>query len=645
MDELEHAGKIIAGGNLEEARSFIRREVERRLNLEGKHLEWGKLCEEAGFFGLAMREYQLALRDDGRNREALFLLSEVYRERGDGSKAVSLLEKLFFLEPGNEEVFLILAESYSRQGLDQKLKFLVEKARAAGVKEALISSVGHRLEGEAGESTDKGSKRPESVPYPSDADLFRFIHLFSGREDVYARQWWDERGGGGYTPVRQPFTPQVARNHILGNVTIGVYPIRLDDTVAFFAIDLDINKRALERAWGDAREVRRLRDLVRTEGLRILGRLGETGMEPLYEDSGYKGRHYWFFLEQPEEAVVIDKLGKMLLNAVGPVEPGLHLEFFPKQGKRRGKGLGNLIKLPLGVHRKSGRRSLLLDAEGKPADKPFEMLSSVKRIPRKRLYSLVSELKASCLAPEEAPPWLGESERLESMRMEGEKIDLLPPPPERPPSWTEADFELDPEVSRLLSSCPVLRALRKRADEHRKLSHDERIVLIHSMGHLHAGPPAVNYLLEKCVNIGPRAFMKSRLRGSPISCLKIRKRVPAITSRVDCNCAFEFAEGQYPTPLLHLRGLDRKEKRKGKKETKKSTEEIALLYAHLLRKTEELEEEVREARSALLARLERTETGEIACPGGRFVLRKEKDTLPYIEWVPDRVMKAGKEGT
>ena len=57
-----------------------------------------------------------------------------------------------------------------------------------------------------------------------------FEALFSGREGVYARQWARPSGEGGYTPVHEPLTPAVIRNHLLGTFTAGLYPIRLDGT-------------------------------------------------------------------------------------------------------------------------------------------------------------------------------------------------------------------------------------------------------------------------------------------------------------------------------------------------------------------------------------------------------------------------------
>src|SRR5262249_9427389 len=140
---------------------------------------------------------------------------------------------------------------------------------------------------------DGDAPPPPEPPAPADADLIRFQALFGGREDAHARQWARPGGETGYTPRREPLTPAVVRNHLLGSCTVGTYPLRLDGTCTFFALDLDISRGALERGAGDVALARRLRDGMRGEGLRLLAELRGLGLSPLFEDSGYKGRHFW----------------------------------------------------------------------------------------------------------------------------------------------------------------------------------------------------------------------------------------------------------------------------------------------------------------------------------------------------------------
>src|SRR5260370_40541611 len=73
-----------------------------RRSERGGHADWGLLCEEAGLFAPAFREFQLALRDDPGDRRAAFRLAHHYRERGDTARAPNLLEHLLVAEPARD---------------------------------------------------------------------------------------------------------------------------------------------------------------------------------------------------------------------------------------------------------------------------------------------------------------------------------------------------------------------------------------------------------------------------------------------------------------------------------------------------------------------------------------------------------------
>ncbi len=98
----------------------------------------------------------------------------------------------------------------------------------------------------------------------------------------------------------------------------------------------------------------------------------------------------------------------------------------------------------------------------------------------------------------------------------------------------------------------MLAALKTKVEEHRRLTHDEQVVLAHALGHSGPGVLAVNYLLDACVDVPATARLQSAFAGNPISCPKIRKRIPHVTGGVPCHCRFDLASGQYPNPRLHL---------------------------------------------------------------------------------------------
>ncbi|WP_321415069.1 hypothetical protein [uncultured Desulfobacter sp.] len=90
-----------------------------------------------------------------------------------------------------------------------------------------------------------------------------FMSLFKGRTDVYAKKWQSKKGASGYSPVclnqwvpglcNKPrikcsacgnqsygtLNESVVEKHLRGEYVIGVYPMNLDETCHFLAIDFD----------------------------------------------------------------------------------------------------------------------------------------------------------------------------------------------------------------------------------------------------------------------------------------------------------------------------------------------------------------------------------------------------------------------
>jgi hypothetical protein len=470
-------------------------------------------------------------------------------EAGDLRAASECARRWAEAAPADPDAVTRLVELRLALAETQVAREAVARARALGLPEAVADELEGRCRASEGEppGSDGDEDSAPAPAAPTDADVLRFLQAFSGRENVYARQWWSERGEGGYSPVREPLDFRVARSHLLGSVTVGAYVVRVDDTAGFLAFDLDIAKRALKTALGDPREGRRLRERAAAEALRLQRELEGLGLPALLEDSGYKGRHLWVLFDAPVPAAVARQAGTLFLALHGPRERDLSVEVFPKQDATRGS-IGNLIKLPLGIHRRTGRRSRFLLPDGTPTPDPHGLLRAHPRVSPEALARAIDLLRSALAGSPEttqgAPTGDGG----------GSDADLpaAPAPPPPPPAWTAADFDVHPEVREIFSRCGVLAAIRRRVEEHRDLGHDERVVLAHAVGHSGAGVLAVNYLLDACVGTPPEEKLQTPLSGNPVSCAKIRKRVPHLAGREVCRCRFDFAPQRYPTPRLHL---------------------------------------------------------------------------------------------
>ncbi len=604
----------------------------------GGHLERARLCEEAGLHDLALAEYQLALRDAPDDPIALARLALLYEERGEIGRAVRCAGRWACREPDNPVAaerlveLLVVADELerAREVLGETRALDEERRRALAARIAVAAR-------------DAGAEDTEAEPLDgefTDADAVRFAHLFAGRENVYARQWVGSGGETGWAPVREPFTVQVARNHLLGSVTVGIYPLRLDDTVTFFALDVDITRRALTRARGSVAEARRLKDLVGREARRLQAELDALGVPAQLEDSGYKGRHLWIFLERPEAAAVVRRFGELFLGTCGALPPELAVEFFPKQSRAEG-GVGNLIKLPLGIHRRTGRRSRLLRPDGSAEGDPHAALRRQPRLAHTRLHAAIAALKERSAAPGRGGPGPARDEEREEPRPAATDPGAFLP---APPAWTSADFETHPEVGTILRGCPVLAELRRKVERHRRLTHEEQVVLQHALGHSPAGVQAVNYLLDACVDAHPAARLQSPLAGNPISCPKIRKRIPQVTAAVPCHCLFDFAPGRYPTPRLHLlrpapAPAAPAPTPSGAREWS-ATDRLRTFRALRVR-LREVEAELRQVEAELVAYLERTGATELPAEDGVLRLSQEAGQVPALAWEPRPPQAAG----
>ncbi|MHC1587999.1 MAG: hypothetical protein ACXQTX_06030, partial [Candidatus Syntropharchaeia archaeon] len=181
-------------------------------------------------------------------------------------------------------------------------------------------------------------------------------------------------------------------------------------------------------------------------------------------------------------------------------------------------------------------------SSGEPIEDQFSFLDAVEEVEREKVFDLLKKLHSHSIfipAKEEEKP--------------APSLTIVPKPPP-----AEYDLERDYQFQYLLSRCEVLRVLVEKIDTEKEVTHEERLVLIHTVGYLDHGPEAVNELLKKCLHIEEDFFLKSRLRGNPMSCPKIRARIPHITSRCKCNCQFDPTLNMYPTPLLHIHAMEEK---------------------------------------------------------------------------------------
>jgi len=218
-----------------------------------------------------------------------------------------------------------------------------------------------------------------------------FRSLFKGREDVFAIRW--EKGNkSGYMPAYfyDPyryrvhringgtfknfteksyllFTDEQVLKHLTGEHFAGVYPLLPDNTSWFIAADFD------KENW--EKECKDFIDTCKSNNIPAYLERSRSG----------NGGHIWVFFEQAYPAVKSRTLFKHLLEESGAFSifdnSSSFDRLFPNQDYLSGKGLGNLIALPLHEPNVAMGNSCFIDPETFiPYKDQWEFLKQIQRI-------------------------------------------------------------------------------------------------------------------------------------------------------------------------------------------------------------------------------------------------------------------------
>jgi len=233
---------------------------------------------------------------------------------------------------------------------------------------------------------------------PPSAKISLFRSLFQGRTDLFPIRFESTKTGrAGYSPAcanewapgicqkprikcaacaHRAFVPvsdEVIHHHLTGHdaqgkpFVAGVYPMLLDETCHFLAIDFD------KTCW-------------QQDVLAVLNTCGKLEIPAALERSrSGNGGHIWLFFAQPVPATLARKLGSFILTETMEQRPELGLtsydRLFPNQDILPKGGFGNLIALPLQKAARDHGNSLFIDpASFTPWPDQWAFLSNIRRL-------------------------------------------------------------------------------------------------------------------------------------------------------------------------------------------------------------------------------------------------------------------------
>ncbi|AKL88280.1 hypothetical protein GMA3_103 [Gordonia phage GMA3] len=235
--------------------------------------------------------------------------------------------------------------------------------------------------------------------------------LLISRPDVIAIQ----RDTGAYNPLdNSTWNRRAMSEHLAGENTYGHYVIN-GDKAKFFCFDIDFKTKCPyyspenplhnpRKLWMDTNgNDPYLRWQVRVMADLFCHRIGITGVRQLATFSGSKGLHVYGFPYpgQQAPASVLRAMGRQVMDRMGyfftdrsgsgvnfdgnPNDPTVGLfqvELFPKQDSVPDGGYGNLVRMELGINRKSMQPGFVIDTLAdsyylEPVKNPVEVFEKI----------------------------------------------------------------------------------------------------------------------------------------------------------------------------------------------------------------------------------------------------------------------------
>ncbi len=562
---IEHASWQCANGQYEDALSKLAEAVDLKNydnDLRDGYLLYSKilfLLERRSDSETLLKWLLMSAPDENLYKEALL---EFYNDSGEVKKGAGLAMTLLNSLSGlSDEKLFICLDLLEMDGAYREAAIFSEKLIAAGAGGEELNERHQKLL-----KLSRGHEFKNAHFQYNENDINQFYKLFSGRENVFAKQVKLQNGEYGYHPVYEKMRPEHVKMHFDGDITLGSYTVTLDNSCYYMAIDLDVRKSYQYKLEKTGRQA--LLGKMK-ESLRKIKTISEFfGLKPCFEFSGNKGFHVWYFFIEPLPCKIARKIGYYIIFKLGALPLEFLFEIFPKQDEVKQGGIGNLIKLPLGIHLKTNTRGVFVDDSNfDVAGNQFDILKGVKLHTRNEIDMTLGRIaednrnninKNARYKGVDAGDYValqGGVKANSGENGEGGKSSLAPekefktlaisvPYPQKIPDM----------IQNMLSRCKILWNIVRKANEQHILNHIEKHVLIYSLTPLgESGQLFIHQALSKCADYDPEKVGRD-LRAvppNPISCPKIRKSMKDLAELVGCRCIFELPPKTYPSPLIY----------------------------------------------------------------------------------------------
>lgn len=217
------------------------------------------------------------------------------------------------------------------------------------------------------------NKEIERTDFEPQELIKNLMNTFFQRQDIHARQLEDGR----YVCIKRPLTKDHLISHLKGQITLGTYVLNQQSQTRFIVFDAD-------------------ETLPYVQLTTVRNYLARDGW-PSYLESSRRGGHLWIFFTQSISGKSAREIGHGLLRKFR-IEK---MELFPKQSKLE-DGPGSLIRLPFGIHQKTGQRydfiSPLMEPLAPTILEQMRIMSNPARVDSERILRFIGTIPQKKIA-------------------------------------------------------------------------------------------------------------------------------------------------------------------------------------------------------------------------------------------------------
>jgi len=492
---------------------------------------------------------------------------QLLQEHGDYNGAVIAAGRIIARFATRAEAYEILADSLELSGKPAEALQAVTEGLAGfpGLgslieRQTRLSAAVNRSDISTNGLEEIKNELTSQPVLPTEENVQLLMTMFKGRSGVHAVQTRMGKSWG-YIPEKREMTAEDLRRHLGGEKTLGIYLTDLNNTSRLMVMDLDVRKAWLNAYGNSPEERKRINGLLKSSCDQMSEICQMAGLTPMIETSGNKGLHFWFFGGDDFACRYWRSLGSWLVSKLRNIPEELSWEVFPKQDRVPVDGLGNLVKLPLGTHQKTGRKSYFVDRQTlQPFPDQIVVLRQAVRICRGDFEKILgtitvdncSEVSAAgktggnavefkpCRPAGDARSSVAESAKYE----ENLSLAVRIPLPERHTL----------EIEKLLTGCRPMWEILEKARHEKALSEEQKHAFIYIFAHLgEEGRVFIHQVMNQLPDYQPdavNAMIKAVPPNAP-GCARVRKRIPELCGVDRCSCQFRLPAGSYASPVIH----------------------------------------------------------------------------------------------